>query len=92
MPGDADTQKKEKGFVAHLFAWVAWGFFVLAVYVLSYGLAVKTIWTPGALNQTPALTIVDYFYAPVIWVYGHNYSFNRFMTWYMERVWGVHDR
>ena len=89
MAGEAEIEKKEKGFVAHLFTWVAVVFGLVAIYVLSFGPAIKVVWTPGGLKQTAALRMVVSFYAPVTWACDQSASFNSFITWYVEKVWRV---
>jgi hypothetical protein len=85
MPGGAEMEKKEKGFVSHLFFWIAVGFVSVAIYVLSTGPVIKLFDAPGA-SPGPAILAV---YAPLVWLSEWSRSFNSFMDWYVKKVWRV---
>jgi hypothetical protein len=60
MPADADTDKREKGFVSQCAFWVAVGFVVVGIYVLSVGPVGRLI-----LMSTDG-RFFSYFYRPVM--------------------------
>src|SRR3954469_25093009 len=85
MPNEIEIEKREKGFILHLFSWIAVAFGVMAIYVLSYGPVVKYTWgrglTRGAFVQT--------LYIPVEWLCQQTTFAEQFMDFYVEKVWGV---
>jgi hypothetical protein len=85
MPEETKTPKKEKGFFAHLFTWVAWGFCILAVYVLSIGPVAKFVYRRGPVRDP----FVENFYAPLGWFCEHEAGSERFLKWYLGTVWDI---
>ena len=83
-----EIRRKEKGFVSHLFSWVAVAFCLLLLYVLSIGPVVKLVWTPGT-NRSPGVVIMVKFYAPLNWVCENNSVAKDFMSWYLQQIWGI---
>ena len=82
MPGDAEIEKREKGFWGHVLTWVVVGFCLLAIYVLSAG-PVEKLAYGGYMGGNPIPSLVV-FYAPLIWATDNNPFANRFFGWYMK--------
>ena len=72
-------EKKEKGFGSRLFAWMAWTFVVVALYVLSAGPVVKYV---GPTHP------IELLYAPVTLVCDQSTLADKLLTRYLK-IWGV---
>jgi hypothetical protein len=84
MAGDAEIERKEKGFVVHLVTWFAVMFLVLVIYVLSFGpLAILT------LNGTIGTGAFDVMSPPIEWACHHSKFADRVVRWYMNSVWRI---
>jgi hypothetical protein len=68
--------------------WVAVPFAFVALYILSAGPVTKYACVP----RTPPPNGLRVTYAPLIWLCANSRSFEKFMNWYAENVWGVYDR
>jgi hypothetical protein len=88
MSGDAATEKKEKGFLAHAGKWLALVCGVVALYVLSFGPALKLLCVPG-MTPSPAIIAI---YAPLGWVCKNCEIADILVSWYLQIVWGVYVR
>jgi hypothetical protein len=88
MAGDAKSEKKEKGFVAHLFTWVAvmfWSCFLLVgIYVLSFG-PIGLLTLKGSIG-TGAFDVMS---PPLERACRHSKFADRFLHWYLNFVWGI---
>ena len=83
MPNETEIEQKEKGFIAHVFFWVAVGFAVAAIYVLSVGPVIKYACVPGVRAPVG----IRAFYAPLIWLHEKSRPAGKFLDWYTKRVW-----
>ena len=85
MPADPEIEKKEKGFIAHFFFWMAVGFVAVSLYVLSTGPVIKLLDQPGKGPSPTVLAI----YAPLVWLSEKSIHFTSFMDWYVKVLWHV---
>jgi hypothetical protein len=85
MPEDVGMAKEEKGFIAHVFFWLAVAFVTVALYVLSTGPILKLFATPSS-SPGPAFLAI---YVPLVWLSEKSNCFSSFMEWYMKDVWHV---
>jgi hypothetical protein len=86
MPHEAEIEKKEKGFFAHVLTWTAGVFVAVALYVLSAGPAEKLAY----MNDKKGFPVLLVFYAPLIWANDNVPFVNRFFGWYMK-FWHIEE-
>src|SRR3954469_5301134 len=85
MASGAEIEKKEKGFVSHVFTWVAVGFAVVATYVLSEGPALRYLYGHGWTSSL----MIEKFYDPLEKARAQNRFVYRFTDWYIDDVWDM---
>ena len=83
MAEATQMEKEEKGFIAQFGFWVAVGFVVVAMYVMSTGPVIRMLEGPGGSPSPTVLAI----YAPLVWMSEHSRRFESFMDWYVKEVW-----
>jgi hypothetical protein len=89
MSGDAEMEKKEKGFVAHVITWVMMIFCLFVLYVLSVGPVLRLMLASGRPMQISTINLYESFYAPLNWLCQHNTFAKWFVTWYVQQLWGI---
>jgi hypothetical protein len=83
MASGPEIEKQEKGVFARVFTWLAWGFLLAALYVLSIGPVIK--WWP---KSGPPSILVNV-YSLLFLVYGRSRAFHGFVNWYVDSVWRI---
>lgn len=73
---NADTRGSSSGG----FHWLLWTFFILAVYILSTGPALK-------LHRAGMLPDPEPLYLPLIWLSWNVPLANDFLRWYVKGLW-----
>jgi hypothetical protein len=84
MPNEIETEKRKRGFVSHLFTWVAAVFCLLAIYVLSMGPVMKVSFAGYLPNRFLAA------YQPLAVIASHSTIVHQFLIWYLDEIWNVH--
>jgi hypothetical protein len=85
MADDTTIEKREKGFFAHFFFWVAVGFCLFLIYVLSTGPVFKFVQGPSPI----AYSISARVYAPLNWICDKSLVARVFMEWYLFTFWRI---